>query len=701
MKIAILGAGHIARLHAPAIRRQPDARIVAVADQDPVRAHALARDLGVPDVFAEPAALLEHAKPDVVHVLVPPHDHARLSLLAMRHGCHVYVEKPMALGVADADEMIAVARAQNVCLCVGHNLLFDQTVQRAIGLIERGAVGETVSVEACYRFDPCRYPAILEEGAEHCHWAYRLNGGPLQDLMPHMGSLLCRFVAEVDEVHAAAQHRGLLPAGWSDEIRVLVRSRAVLGVLGISLSERPDTISLVVRGSQGTVHADLFTNIVTLERRSALPRAITRGLAGFRLAAQHFGGSLGNVIQFSRGRTDTTGGLGPLIARFYAAVREGSGPPIALDESRRVVDLMTRIWPEPRRQPDRVRVAAAPRCANTRPVALVTGATGFIGSHLVTRLLADGVTVRALVRRNSAHAGRLVDCDVEIVEGDLTEPALLAAATRGAQVVYHVGAPMGRSWTEHRDTTIQGTAHLLGAAIDAGVERFVHVSTLAVYDLARARAGTVITEDWPYQDAAGQMGAYAYAKIEAEKRVFDAGARRGLPVTVVRPGIVLGPRGQVFFPHLGYRIGDRLFIVPGDARVPLPLTSVESTVDGIRKTATSPRAVGRAYNLVDDGAITIADYLRGFIEATGTGARIVVLPFIAPFVATAGYELAARIGLLPAGITSRAQLRWKRARVRFDTTRARTELGWTPAMPLEAALSRTFAWYSARHRVRA
>ena len=699
MKIAMLGAGHIARLHAPAIRRQPGAHIVAIGDHDLTRANALARELGAEDVFGDPVAALQHAKPDVVHVLVPPHDHARLSLMAMRHGCHVYVEKPMALTLAEADEMVAVAREQKVCLCVGHNMLFDPTIQRAMQLVEEGAIGGTVSVEACYMFDPRRYPAILQEGAESCHWSYRLNGGPLQDLMPHMGSLVCRFLSEIEEVHAVGQNRGLLPKGWPDEIRVLVKSNAALGIVAISLSERPDTISIVLKGTRGTLHVDLFKNIVTLERRSDLPRAIARGLSGFSVGAQYVKGAFGNVVQVCRGRMDKTSGLSSLVSRFYAAIRDGSPPPVSLEESRRVVELMTRIWPAPIARTPAMRACPASPPRTSRSVALVTGATGFIGSHLVTRLVSEGIGVRALVRRNSIHAGRLVGIDVQVVEGDLADPQALAEATRGVQRVYHVGAPMSGSWAEHRDATIGGTDQLLGAAIAAGVERFVHVSTLAVYDLVSAKAGTLITEDWPYQPRAGQMGAYAHAKIEAEKLVLGARSR-GLAVTVVRPGIVVGPQGRVFFPHLGYRVGDRLFLVPGNAGLLLPLTSVENTVDGIYRASISPRAVGHAYNVVDDGDVTIADYLQEFIRVTGIDARVMVLPYVLPYIGTAGYELAASVGLLPKGITSRAQLRWKGARVRFDTTKAKTELGWTPAVPIQDALTMAFEWHASHSGAR-
>jgi predicted dehydrogenase/nucleoside-diphosphate-sugar epimerase len=701
LKTCIIGAGHIARLHGNAIANIADAQLVGVADKDVQRAKAVAAEFNVDNYYQGPRQMLNEQRPHVVHILTPPHDHAAMSIIAMRHGCHVLVEKPMALSRADTENMIAVATKKKVCLCVDHNLLFETTFTRCRELFLKGLIGDLVSVEVHFVVNARRYSAILEEGAEYSHWSYTLNGGPLQDLMPHPAALALEFLSDLEDVRSITVDRGPLPVGWQDEVRILIRSGNLTGYISLSLSAKPEATTLTLRGTHGTLRADLFRKIVTLQPVSALPRALARGLSSLQLAYQHFTGACGNVYKFLLGRVDKTDGLAPLVAGFYQAIAMDGEPPVSLTKSLRVVELIERIWPVPvegRTKADQI--LRRSKRQNSAPTVLVTGASGFIGTHLIKKLKAQNLSIRALVRPNSIHRGRLFrdELGVEIVEGDLSDPAILNGATRGIEIIYHAGATTNGGWREHEQVTIQGTANLLAAAIANNVERFVHLSTLAVYELLDADGVREIREDAPYQKRAKLMGPYAYAKIQAEKLAFDAYKNSGLGVTIVRPGIVVGPLGRVFFPHLGLRYQDRIFVLMGKGDSVLPLTYVENTVDGILKASIEEIAVGQAYNLIDDGEITAKQYLETFVRVTGSSARIISVPYVLPYSAIGAYELAAFFGVVKKGVTSRAQLRWKQAAVLFDNTKAKTQLGWKPLIPIEEALDRTFRWYSTRYK---
>ncbi len=696
MKVGIIGSGNIARVHVPLIAKQPDTKIVGIADKDIGRARALATELKANQFYQDAKLMIDEQKPDIVHLLTSPQYHAELSIMVMDNGCHVLVEKPMALTVADAEKMIEAAKRNKVQLCVNHNMIFEEVVQRAIKLSSTGVIGEVVSVEAYLSYNVRRNPAMVEEGAQYCHWSYRLNGGPLQDLMPHMASLIFEFVPEIKEVQSIGQNRGTLPEDWQDEVRVLVNSSGVIGYISISLNEKPDMILLTLKGKNGVVQANLFNGILTLQKKSDLPRAIARGLSGFQLALQNFKESSRNIYRFATGRVDKSTGIDQVISRFYESIRNGGETPISLDKSLHVVDLMNRVWPMP---------AAIDTKENNSffhlskkkqvvPTALVTGASGFIGVHLIEKLLSENTRVRALVRPNSIHAGRLKGFDIDIVEGDLTQQETLYEATKGIKTIYHAGAAMNNDWEDNHQSTLKGTEYLIKAALAHQVDRFVHLSSLAVYELASIKDG-IIKEGSPYQKNPELMGAYAYSKIESEKLVFDAYRRHGLGVTVIRPGIVIGPLGRVFFPHLGYRYQDKLFLLIGGGHNILPLTYVENTVDGIYKASIEDKAIGQIYNLVDDGEVTVKDYIQQFTMVTGTKPRIISLPYIIPYLATTAYEIAASLGVLKKGITSRLQLKGKQARVRFDNTKAKNELGWSTQIPVLEGLARTFKWYLA------
>ena len=700
MKVGIIGSGQIARIHGPLIIKQPAVQVVGIADKDLTQAKTLASELKATQVYTDAETMIKEQRPDVVHVLAPPQYHASLSIMAMNHGCHVLVEKPMALNMADAEKMIEAARRNDVHLCANHNMIFDEVVQKSMKLAASGAIGDLVSVEACLLYDVRRNPAVLEEGAEHWHWVYRLNGGLLQDLMPHMAALVFEFLPELEEVQSIALNRVILPKGWQDETRVLMRSKSLIGYINISLNEKPDMISLTLKGTRGIIQANLFNGILTLQRKSGLPRAIDRGLSGFQLGLQNLRGALVNIYKFATGRIDKSGGIDQVISRFYASILNGLETPISLDKSLRVVDLMTRIWPAPTVDPDKISLPFSAKKISKAPTALVTGASGFIGTHLVKKLLSENIGVRALVRPNSIHAGRLKTIDVDIVEGSLGDPDAIYEATKGIKTLYHAGAAMNDNWQDHYQFNIKGTEYLIKAALAHGVERFVHLSTIVVYEVASAKKNQVIREDSPYQKNPKGMGPYAYSKIEAEKLVLDAYRNYGLKATIVRPGMVIGPMGLVFPPLLGYRYQDRLFFVIGKGNILLPITCVENMVDGIYKASVEERAIGQIYNLVDDGEITVREYLESFIKVTKIDARIITLPYIIPYFATALYEIAAYLNLLKKGVTSRLQLKGKQAtlRVRFDNSKAKRELGWIPQVPINEGLNQMFQWYAARYR---
>src|SRR6266511_1401416 len=182
--------------------------------------------------------------------------------------------------------------------------------------------------------------------------------------------------------------------------------------------------------------------------------------------------------------------------------------------------------------------------------ALVTGSTGFLGSHLVERLRAAGHRVRALAR-NPNRARFLEGTGAEVVLGDVTVPASLAPAVEGVDVVFHTAALVTNwaPWPAFLATTVAGTENLLEAAARAAVARFVHVSTIRVYDDRYCRRHGVVREDAPHgKRGFRHFGHYSRAKVLAEAAVWRWASR--LPVSVVRPAWIYGPRDESILPPL-------------------------------------------------------------------------------------------------------------------------------------------------------
>jgi len=140
MRIGVIGCGGIANVQVPYIMQSKTRHIVAVCDQDENRAHEFAQRFHIPKTYTCVSQLLQEQTPEVIHVMTPPQTHASVALQAIGAGCHVFVEKPMAVSVADADAMIVAAKNRGVKLCVDHNQLFDPVTLQVRRLVEQGFV---------------------------------------------------------------------------------------------------------------------------------------------------------------------------------------------------------------------------------------------------------------------------------------------------------------------------------------------------------------------------------------------------------------------------------------------------------------------------------------------------------------------------------------------------------------------------------
>jgi nucleoside-diphosphate-sugar epimerase len=316
--------------------------------------------------------------------------------------------------------------------------------------------------------------------------------------------------------------------------------------------------------------------------------------------------------------------------------------------------------------------------------ALISGATGFLGSHLVHCLQQAGFRVRVLARPGRDVAP-LAACGVEIVNGDLTDSDSLQRAAAGQRFVFHTAGKV-TDWGRREDffkANSDGTARLLAACQEAGVERFVHVSSLTVLGLPRT--GTTVNEETPCASAARDP--YTASKIAAEMRAREAHGRRGLAVTIVRPGVIWGPGDVTFVPRLARLLCRGRMVYIGRAENILGLSHVDNLCAGIILAATVPGATGQTYHLTDGEEITARTAISAIAAALGVQPPRVSIPFWALYTAAAILEGAARLAGSTAPLLTRYSIRLLACDNRYDISKARRELGYKPKMTFQSGVA--------------
>lgn len=332
--------------------------------------------------------------------------------------------------------------------------------------------------------------------------------------------------------------------------------------------------------------------------------------------------------------------------------------------------------------------------------AVVTGATGFLGSYLTRALIRRGDSVRILAR-SAKRAEALHAQGAQVHVGDLGEPGSIQGIAEGVDVVFHLARSATAAPAEVFDRIdVQGTHQLLIEAQRAGVGRFVYVGTLAGYPPSRERDAAVIDEQSPVDDT-GLLGNYVRAKARAEAAVRAAHKRGGIEGVIVRLGLVCGVGASVLPPHVCQSVARNWVVLFGDGGVPLPLTYIDNAVDALILAATVPDATGESFNIVDDDVLTQQEYLALLRQSTGGRPRVLRLPSISYYALGLAAEITAAT-FKKEPTTNRHRIKTRLARVRWDCTKARRLLQWRPRVSLRDGLTdvfRTYATYGNEGRV--
>jgi len=320
---------------------------------------------------------------------------------------------------------------------------------------------------------------------------------------------------------------------------------------------------------------------------------------------------------------------------------------------------------------------------------LVTGATGFLGSHLVDVLLEQGERVRALVRLDE-DATALTRREVEIVRGDLKDAASLPPAVREVDRVFHCGA-RAEPWGPRKDyflTNVQSLGLLVDAALAAGVQRFVHVSSITVHG---NDVGGTVDETAPIRV---ESNPYSWSKVMGERLLQRIIQRENAPVTIVRPGWIYGPRSVASFARFAAMIERGKMVLIGSGRNHIPLIYARDVARGMLLASEKPQAIGRTYLLVNDEPVTQLDYLSAIAAELGAAPPSRHVPYhLALLLGAVGESTGHLLRLRNPPPLMRYGVQLLGGENRFVIERARSELGFTPETSMVEGVRKSVRWY--------
>jgi predicted dehydrogenase len=349
LKIAIVGCGKIADAHVEQIRRNVSAQLCAVCDTEPIIAEQLAVRYAIPRWYCDVADLLATEKPDVLHITTPPQSHLSLTQQAVAAGCHVFLEKPVALHHCDAEAIVDAVVAGGRKLAVNYWPRFEAPALELHRLYESGVLGTPVHIESYSGYDfGGEFGLALRRDAEH--WVHRLPGKLFQNMLDHVLNKITPFLTDdLPSIQAIAWcgEAGAAESGRSellDELRVVIRGAKTSAYATFSAHARPVSQTLRVYGTKNTAHVDFAARTVVLERKQDFPSALGRLVPPFLVAKDYFRQGMNNVNSFWHARFHYFEGMHRLLDEFYLGIERDSPPPISYEEILRVSALMERIF---------------------------------------------------------------------------------------------------------------------------------------------------------------------------------------------------------------------------------------------------------------------------------------------------------------------------------------------------------------------
>lgn len=681
LKVGLLGAGYIIDSHAKALRVLPDVEITAVCDSAVERAEGAASTYGIPYVFADLAEMLK-LKLDVVHVLLPPDLHINTSKQILEAGSNIFLEKPMGLNSKECQALVDLAAERGLKLGVNHNFLFLPAYEQLRQQANDGTLGKLDHIAVNWL-----YALGLIQFGPFNNWMLREPRNLWFELGPHLTAFMIDLLGPLDEMHTHVSRSIDLPGGSR-----VYRKWHVHGVKGnttidLNMSVAPGYTdrSISVRGHAATAKCDFDRNVYYRDEPSGYGMLFDSFVTIASIAKQLTSNSLGNLIRSVKNtlkKSPEANPFGISIARsvkaFYDTMHEQLDSRLDGQFGVNVIAACERITEQANFASPESKQVWTVLPPHKKPNILVIGGTGFIGKYLVKKLVEDGHGIRVATRGMSAGKIGLAGLQVELVQGDIANAEFMDKALEGIEVVYDLAKATGSKWDDYYLNDVLVRKNIAERAHKAGVKQFIYTGTIDSY--YSANANEVITGDTPLDKNMKNRNLYAKSKATCEALLMDMHKNLGFPVTIFRPGVVIGKGCPPAHWGVGMFQSESRVQFWGSGDNKLPLVLVEDVASALVLALGRLDVVGKTFLLTDEPLISGKEYVDIVSKAIGTKLRAESTPIWKFFIIDSFKEVAKNlIKHSNRKVPSYRDWDSRSHRAQYDSKKTKDILGWRPA----------------------
>lgn len=681
-RVCFVGTGSIAHIHAEALAQVPGTVLHAIVEPNDGIGKKFADKWAVPHRFTQLADAIGSGEIDCAHVLVPPPLHRPLAEPLLEAGIPVLVEKPMATSAEDCDALRETAARRATTLGVNQNYIYNPAFARLARHVKDRKLGRVLGVQAIYSM-PLRQLAARQFG----HWMFAEPLNILLEQAVHPLSQLCFLTGEPQRIAASAGRPVEIAPGKSffPEARIFFEGAGIPVQLHFAVGRSFPCQQITAICDDGIATADVLNGRFIVQARTrwvdAVDSVVSGVAAGAMLMRDSFAGTIAYGLSMLRlkGRSDPFFvSMRDSIAAFHAALDRGTTPVSDAAFGAYLVRACETITRAAFAAPSPRPAAPAIRSESTgTPDVALLGGTGFIGSATVKALTDAGMSVTVAARSIRNLPAAFLQPRVRLVSADVSDRAGMEEAIGASPLVVNLAHGGGGASFGEIEQRMVGSARLVAEICRArGAKRLIHASTIAALYLGDPRV--TILGSTPPDPQPAQRGDYAHAKVLAENVLMEMHRTQGLPLVILRPGVVVGEGSSPFHSGLGSFNNDQHCLGWNDGRNPLPFILVEDVASAIVAGLRADGIEGRSYNLVGDVRPSASEYIAQLADALGRPLRFhpqAVAKLYGVEVAKWAIKMAG--GRKPAWPSLR-DLKSRGMVSPFDCADAKRDLAWSP-----------------------